>query len=103
MDGDLARYDVALFGRLDRHGVVAGRLEALDAHPLARHAGAEQRGLDQGHERTRPAQIGFGRLEALQGGDDLVGRVRPWLASRWWITSRRPGWAAAAPRTRHRR
>ena len=48
----------------------------------SRHAGAEQRALDQGHERTGPAQIGFRRLEALQRGDDLLGLGGPWLASR---------------------
>src|SRR5476649_1498190 len=61
VDRDVVWNDVAIC-LLDRYGVIARGLEALEPHAIARHAGAEQGLLDHVHERTGAAEEGFRAL-----------------------------------------
>ena len=73
MDGDVVGDDVACLAGLDRDGVVARGLEALDAHAVVAHAVLEQRLLHERHERAGAAEIGVARLKALHRRHDLLG------------------------------
>ena len=82
MDGDVVGDDVACLAGLDRDGVVARGLEALDAHAVVAHAVLEQRLLHERHERAGAAEIGVARLKPFIAATISSGLVMPCVASR---------------------
>ena len=98
-----AGIDVALV-LFDRHGVVARGLEALEPHPLARHAGVQQGALDHVHERPGAAQERLGALEALQRRDHLgrLGQALLGVEVMDHLEPARSGWRSAAAVRRRR-